>query len=59
MSAQASTTRLICPLTAPTPREMRAQMEAASRQGADAVECRLDFLAAVPTADQVRELLRD
>lgn len=52
-------TRLICPLTARTVEAMRADMIAASAEGAEMVECRLDFLEAMPDDAQLRCLLAD
>ena len=52
-------TRIICPLTASTTAEMRAQMLAAARDGADAVELRLDYLAIRPTRQDLADLLAD
>ena len=50
-------TWLICPLTAPDIDAMRGQMISAADQGADAVECRLDFLDRVPDEAQLQRLL--
>jgi len=52
-----SQTKLICPLTARTIEAMRVDMLAASAEGADMVECRLDFLDALPDDEQLRDLL--
>ena len=38
---------------------MREAMTAAAERGADTVECRLDFLARIPTDEQLRQLLAD
>ncbi len=54
-----SNTRLICPLTASSPAAMREDMTAAADRGANAVECRLDLLARIPTDEQLRQLLAD
>ncbi|MDY6913361.1 MAG: shikimate dehydrogenase [Planctomycetota bacterium] len=50
-------TRLICPLVAGDARQMRSDMAQAADRGADAVECRLDFLTAPPDAEQLAALL--
>ncbi len=52
-------TLLICPLTAHDAATMRAQMEAAGRAGADAVECRLDSLPHPVGDDDLEALLAD
>ncbi len=54
-----SATRLICPLVAPDCAQMRVGMLAAAKAGADAVECRLDFLEIPPSRDKLTELLTD
>ncbi len=59
MSPHASKTRLICPLTASTLKQMREDMIRAARLGADTVECRLDYLHQTPTERQLRKLLAD
>ncbi len=38
---------------------MREAMTSAAQRGADTVECRLDFLARIPTDEQLRQLLAD
>lgn len=53
------TTRLICPLTASSVEEMRADMIAAVAEGADMVECRLDYLTPPPDDRQLAYLLAD
>lgn len=50
-------TKLICPLTASTVEAMRTDMIAAAADGADMVECRLDFLETLPDDDQLHGLL--
>ena len=52
-------TWLICPLTASDVDAMRRQMLSAADQGADAVECRLDFLDRTPGETELRQLLAD
>ncbi|MBN1554841.1 MAG: shikimate dehydrogenase [Phycisphaerae bacterium] len=59
MNPVETTTRLICPLTATTVEEMRAEMVAAVAEGADMVECRLDYLDPPPDDEQLADLLRD
>ncbi len=54
----ASPTRLICPITAPTPEGMRSAMAAAAAQGADAVELRLDYLQSPPAPADAASLVR-
>ena len=46
-------------MTASDPAAMRRQMIQAKAEGADAVECRLDFLDSPPDESQLRELLTD
>jgi 3-dehydroquinate dehydratase/shikimate dehydrogenase len=46
-------------LTSGEPEAMRRDMMAAARAGADAVECRLDFLAEIPPRGQLQMLLSD
>ncbi|MCJ7543537.1 MAG: type I 3-dehydroquinate dehydratase [Phycisphaerae bacterium] len=50
-------TRLICSLTASDAKSMRADMLAAAKAGADAVECRLDYLRPIPDAVALKALL--
>ena len=50
-------TKLICVIIADDISSMREQMAQAAAQGADMVECRLDYLTEVPDGDQLRELL--
>ncbi|MBS3734669.1 MAG: shikimate dehydrogenase [Phycisphaerae bacterium] len=50
-------TRLICALTGGDVGQMRQQMDAAAREGADAVECRLDLLNAPPDPAALHTLL--
>ncbi|MBN1942318.1 MAG: shikimate dehydrogenase [Phycisphaerae bacterium] len=50
-------TRLICPLTASSVEEMRAEMIAAVAEGAEMVECRLDYLTPPPDDEQLADLL--
>lgn len=54
-------TLLICPLTADTVEAMRAEMLQAASDGAQALECRLDYLAGesglLPTEDELNYLL--
>ncbi len=50
-------TRLICPLIAATVEAMRADMIAAVAEGADCLECRLDYLSHPPDDEQLRDLL--
>jgi len=50
---------MICPLTASDIGAMRRQMLCAADQGADAVECRLDFLDRTPGESELRSLLAD
>ncbi|NBB95575.1 MAG: shikimate dehydrogenase [Planctomycetes bacterium] len=61
MEVDAHTTLLICPMTADTIEAMRADMLRAASAGADAVECRLDYLAGdghvLPTDDELAYLL--
>jgi 3-dehydroquinate dehydratase/shikimate dehydrogenase len=56
-----STTLLICPLTAQTVEAMRSQMIQAAGEGAQAVECRLDYIAGegglLPTEEELDYLL--
>jgi len=52
-------TRLICALTSSDVESMRLDMASAAAAGADAVECRLDFLEQAPSARQLRALLSD
>jgi len=52
------TTKLICSLTADSVEAMRADMQAAAAAGADAVECRLDYLPKLPDEAALRRLLR-
>jgi 3-dehydroquinate dehydratase/shikimate dehydrogenase len=52
-------TRLICPLVADEAGAMRRDMASAARQGADAVELRLDLLAEAPSREQLAELLAE
>ncbi len=56
-----STTLLICPLTAQTVEAMRSQMLQAASEGAQAVECRLDYIAGegglLPTEEELDYLL--
>jgi len=59
MTGKNTTTRLICSLTAGDVRQMRADMEAAAAAGADAVECRLDYLLAAPDEGDLATLLAD
>ena len=59
MPPAVSTTRLICPLTATDTEAMRSAMYAAADAGADAVECRLDYLSAPPSEAQLVALLSD
>ncbi len=59
MTKAQTTTRLICPLTAPTVEEMRADMIAAVAEGATMVECRLDYLTPPPDDKQLAYLLND
>ena len=54
---EAKRTRIICPLTARTVAEMRAELAAAVKAGADAVELRLDYLDITPTAEDIASLL--
>jgi 3-dehydroquinate dehydratase/shikimate dehydrogenase len=49
-------TRLICTLTSPDVPSMRADMAAAAAAGADAVECRLDYLAKPPDDADLKAL---
>ena len=51
--------RLICPLTSCSVEQMRADMHSATQCGADTVECRLDFLDAPPSPEQLTMLLAD
>ncbi len=57
MIGESASTRLICPLTAGNTTAMRAEMEAAAALGADAVECRLDFLDSPPSRQDLEDLL--
>ena len=50
-------TRLICSLTCETLADMRKAMFAARDAGADAVECRLDYLREPPSATDLAHLL--
>jgi 3-dehydroquinate dehydratase/shikimate dehydrogenase len=50
-------TLLICPLTSPDIPAMRCSAEEAFAQGADAVECRLDHLAVMPSEHELAGLL--
>jgi len=59
MEAHAPKTRLICSLTAPTADAMIDQMRQAASNGADTVECRLDFLDPPATPTDVASLLDD
>jgi 3-dehydroquinate dehydratase/shikimate dehydrogenase len=59
MNQATRTTKLICPLVAGSVGQMRADMIAAVAAGAEAVECRLDFLPTPPDDEQLRDLLRD
>lgn len=59
MKKSSAVTRLICPLTAPTVEAMRAEMVAAAAEGADMVECRLDYLQPPPDDAQLAELLQN
>jgi len=59
MEAQAPKTRLICSLTAPSADAMIDQMRQAAANGADTVECRLDFLDPPATPGDVERLLAD
>lgn len=59
MNTVENSTRLICPLTAPTVEEMRADMIAAVAESADMVECRLDYLTPPPDDKQLAYLLSD
>jgi len=52
-------TKLICPLTCTSPAALRGAMDQAKARGADAVELRLDYLAAPPTPEDLRPLLAD
>ncbi len=57
LPAQPDKALLICPLTSPNIGAMRRDAMSAFAQGADAVECRLDFLDALPQADELAQLL--
>ena len=57
MSEPKCETKLICPLTARTVEAMRTDMIAAAADGVDMVECRLDFLEALPDDQQLHDLL--
>jgi len=59
MAPDDRTTRLICPLTADTAGRMRSMLESALRQGADAVEFRLDFLRTLPSPQELAAMLKD
>ena len=59
MKPSRTQTRLICPLTADSLEAMRADMFLAAASGAEMVECRLDFLPALPDSEQLRDLLTD
>jgi 3-dehydroquinate dehydratase/shikimate dehydrogenase len=48
---------LICPLTAGSVEAMRADMDSAANLGADAVECRLDYLEHPPGRGDLERLL--
>jgi 3-dehydroquinate dehydratase / shikimate dehydrogenase len=52
-------TWLICPLVSNSVSEMREGMRKAEALGADAVECRLDFLSVFPCSEDLRCLLTD
>ncbi|MCD6365898.1 MAG: type I 3-dehydroquinate dehydratase, partial [Planctomycetes bacterium] len=54
-----SATKLICPLTADDVSTMRERMMEAAARGADAVECRLDYLKTVPSQAELGGLLSD
>jgi len=57
MAVHPSQTRLICPLTSSTVAQMRADMLQAAHEGADAVECRLDYLVTPPDDEELALLL--
>ncbi len=57
MSEMKCKTKLICPLTSRTVEAMRTDMIAAAADGADMVECRLDFLTNLPDDEQLHDLL--
>ena len=57
--SKARSTRLICPLVSADVEAMRAAMEAGRSLGADTVECRLDFLAHIPSPEDLERLLAD
>jgi 3-dehydroquinate dehydratase/shikimate dehydrogenase len=59
MAPRQRETRLICPLIGPDVESMRAGMAAAAAAGADAVECRLDYLSRTPTERELAGLLAD
>jgi len=58
MAVRTGRTRLICALTATDTASMRAEMGRAFAAGADAVECRLDFLREAPSQEKLAALLR-
>ena len=53
------TSRLICPLISSDIDAMRREMALAAKAGAEAVECRLDYLRPVPATDEVARLVAD
>ncbi len=59
MSRTLSKTALIVPLTQSTVGEMRTAMRQASEDGADMVECRLDFLSDPPDEAGLKSLLEN
>lgn len=59
MTNTTTPTRLICPLTAGSVFQMKQDIFAAARAGADMVECRLDFLSPVPSEKDLQTLFAD
>ena len=57
MARDRKATRLICTLTAGDATSMHADLVTAASAGADAVECRLDYLRPIPDAAAMKALL--